>query len=491
LTDEQQIRDLDHAVGGRDVTATPATRAWWALALLTVPCVVVVMDLTVLFLAMPSIVPDLGASATAALWITDVYGFLIAATLLTMGSLADRLGRSRALIAGATGFAVASAAAALAPSAGLLIVARGVQGLAGAALIPSAMALAYALFPDERRRSVAMAVLMGSFAAGAALGPVLGGLLLVTFHWSAVFWLNVPLMAAVVLAGRRLLPAVPGDRRATTDPVSVVLSVLGILGTVYGAKRVTLDGVDAAGLLALGAGAAALAAFAVRQRRLAVPVLDLALFRIRGFSLGLVTNVLTSFVMFGVSMLLALYLQLTLGLSPLLAALANLPGMTALVLATSLIPRLARRLPARILVGGGSLLVAAGALMLTRLDGADDLPWVIVANIVMSAGVAPTTVLVTQIIVGAAPQRATGTASGAAQAANELGGALGIALLGGLTSAVYRLTLDRAPGVDGYRSPDTYAGLLGASGDKSPALLAAARTAFVDGVTASMLTTST
>jgi MFS transporter, DHA2 family, multidrug resistance protein len=147
LTDEQQIRDLDHAVGGRDVTATPATRAWWALALLTVPCVVVVMDLTVLFLAMPSIVPDLGASATAALWITDVYGFLIAATLLTMGSLADRLGRSRALIAGATGFAVASAAAALAPSAGLLIVARGVQGLAGAALIPSAMALAYALFP--------------------------------------------------------------------------------------------------------------------------------------------------------------------------------------------------------------------------------------------------------------------------------------------------------------------------------------------------------
>jgi DHA2 family multidrug resistance protein-like MFS transporter len=266
-----------------------------------------------------------------------------------------------------------------------------------------------------------------------------------------------------------------------------VLSVLGILGTVYGAKHVALDGVDAGGLLALGAGAAALAAFAIRQRRLATPVLDLALFRYRGFSLGLVTNVLTSFVMFGVSMLLALYLQLALGLSPLLAALLNLPGMTALVLVTSVVPRLAERLPARILVGGGLLLVAAGVLLLTRLDGADDVLWFIVASIVMSAGVAPTTVLVTQIIIGAAPQRAAGTAAGAAQAANELGGALGIALLGGLASAVYRLALDRAPSADGYRGPDTYAGLLGSPGDKPPALLAAARAAFVDGLTASVL----
>jgi DHA2 family multidrug resistance protein-like MFS transporter len=184
-------------------------------------------------------------------------------------------------------------------------------------------------------------------------------------------------------------------------------------------------------------------------------------------------------------------LQLALGLSPLLAALANLPGMTALVLAASQVPRLARRLPARILVGGGLLLVSAGELLLTRLDGTDDLPWIVVANIVMSAGVAPTTVLVTQIIVGAAPQWAAGTASGAAQAANEFGGALGIALLGGLTSAVYRRALDQAPGADDYRGPDTYAGLVGSPGDKSPALLAAARAAFVDGVTASVLVSAT
>jgi DHA2 family multidrug resistance protein-like MFS transporter len=360
-------------------------RAWWVLALLTAPCVVVVMDLTVLFLAMPSIVPDVGASATAALWITDVYGFLIAASLVTMGSLADRIGRRRALVIGSSAFGVASAAAALAPSAQVLIVARGFQGVAGAAVVPSAMALAFTLFPDEHRRARAMAVLMGSFAAGAALGPVLGGVLLVSFHWSAVFWLNVPLMALVVIAGPRWLPAVPGNPAARTDPVSVGSSMIGILALVHGVKHASLEGVDAS----------ALAGFAVG---------------VLGFAVG------------------------------------------------------------------------AGLLVLSRLPGMAGLAGVLVANIVISIGVAPTTVLVTQIVIGSAPAGAAGTAAGASQAANELGGALGIAVLGAIAGAAYR---NGVPHDDGL--PDTFAGLVGSPGAQPVDLLATARTAFVGGVSLAVL----
>ncbi|WP_232667109.1 MFS transporter [Pseudonocardia sp. TRM90224] len=467
---------------GPSVIDGDGTRAWWALALLTVPCVVVVMDLTVLFLAMPSIVPDIGASASAALWITDVYGFLIAASLLTMGSLADRIGRRRALVIGASAFGVASAIAALAPDATVLILARALQGVAGAAVVPSAMALAFTLFSDEHRRARAMAVLMGSFAAGGALGPVLGGLLLVSFHWSAVFWLNVPLMALVVIAGPRLLPTVPGDPTARTDLVSVGLSITGILALVYGAKHGSLEGVDAIALTGLAVGAAGLTLFVLRQRRIAAPALDLTLFRAGGFGLGLTTNVVTSFVMFGVSMLLALYIQLGLGLTPLLAAVVTLPGMLALVATTTLVPRLVRTVPQHTLVGTGLLLVGAGLLALSAMPGMGGLWGVVVANVVISIGVAPTTVLVTQIVIGAAPAHAAGTASGAAQAANELGGALGIALLGALAAAVYRLGVPPGDGL-----PDTYAGLIGSPGARPAELLTMAHTAFVDGVSLALL----
>lgn len=465
---------------------TPASidgaRPWWALALLTIPCVVVVMDLTVLFLAMPAIVPDVEASATAALWISDTYGFLIAAALLTMGSLADRIGRRRALVIGSSGFAVASAIAALAPNAEILILARGLQGVAGAMVIPSAMALAFTLFADERRRARAMAVLMGSFAAGGALGPVLGGLLLVSFHWSAVFWLNVPLMALVVIAGPRLLPKIPGDPTARADALSIGLSVVGILAFVYGAKHASVEGVDATALAGLALGITVLSLVVLRQRRLPVPALDLALFRTGGFGLGLVTNLATSFVMFGVSMLLALYVQLGLGMTPLLAALVTLPGMVALVATTALVPRLVRAIPRHVLIGGGLLVVGAGLLVLALLPGMGGLLGVLLANIVISVGVAPTTVLVTQIVIGSAPARAAGTASGVAQAANELGGALGIALLGSLAAAVYRFG---APHGDGL--PDSYAGLIGGPGARSPELLATAHKAFVDGTSLALL----
>src|SRR5918997_2925309 len=256
-------------------TAPQATRKEWiGLGVISIACLLYVMDLSVLYLAVPSLTRDLAPSSTQLLWITDIYGFLVAGFLITMGTLGDRIGRRRVLLAGACAFGAASVLAAFSTSAEMLIAARAIQGLAGATLAPSAMALVSALFTDERERTAALGIVMASFAAGAGLGPIIGGTLLEFLPWGSVFAANVPVMVALLVLGPRLLPEYKAPDAGRLDLPSAALSLVAILALIYGVKDIATEGTSTALLLAIAGGLVVGLAFVVRQTRLEDPLID-------------------------------------------------------------------------------------------------------------------------------------------------------------------------------------------------------------------------
>jgi DHA2 family multidrug resistance protein-like MFS transporter len=453
-------------------------REWIALAVLALPCILVVMDLTVLFLAVPKLTTALHPSSTQLLWITDIYGFMIAGALLTMGALGDRFGRRRVLLTGAAAFAIASCLAAAASDPAMLIAARAVQGAAGASLIPSAMALVFTMFQVERQRTSALGLLMAGFATGAALGPLVGGLLLRWFWWGSVFLPNVAVMAMLLVLGRRLLPEARNPAAGRPDLVSVAQSLVAVLAVIAGIKHVAARGAGVLPLAAIGAGVLVTVAFARRQRRLTQPVLAPSLFRVRAFRAALSINVVGAFVMYGTYLFISQYLQFSLGLSPLRAGLAGLPGVLMLMLVSNVVPVLVRHVRRAYVLATGLAITAGGCLVLAGLPDRHGLALIVIAGVAMSIGIAPVTVLGPELIVGAAPPEHAGAASGIAQTANELGGALGIALLGSLATAVYHADTRHAD--EGAR--DTLAGAVAAAHRASADVPAAAYRAFAHGV---------
>jgi DHA2 family multidrug resistance protein-like MFS transporter len=343
------------------------------------------------------------------------------------------------LVAGAGVFAAASAVAATAPSAEALVVARGLQGLGGAALLPSIMALVFGMFRDERQRTTALGVVMGSFALGAALGPLLGGALLELFSWRAAFWVNVPMMALVVVLAPRLVPAIRGGLTGRVDLPSAALSLVGILAAVHGIKRAAQDGLEPAAVANIVAGAVLIAAFVARQRRLAEPLVDVRLFGRAPFSTALGAAAVGMFVTYGTVFFTAQHLQLVAGLSPLEAGLWGLPPVAVVMIASAgIVPQLATRVRPAFLVAGGMVVAAAGLFVLAGLD-ADAGPAAVAASLaIVFAGLAPATTLGMGLIVGSAPPEQAGAVSGLGQTGNELGGALGIALLGSVGAAIYQ-----------------------------------------------------
>jgi DHA2 family multidrug resistance protein-like MFS transporter len=477
-------------VTSSNVYAVPdrATRREWAgLAVLALACLLVTMDLTVLFLAVPRLGADLDPGATELLWITDAYGFLMAGALVVMGALGDRLGRRRVLLAGAGGFAAASLLAAAAPSPEFLIVARGLQGLAGATLLPSTMALVFGMFRDEAQRTAALGAVMGCFALGAALGPLLGGALLELSSWRAVFVPNVPVMALLLVLAPRLVPEIRSATAGRIDVRSAVLSVVGILAAVYGIKDAARNGVEPMPAASIAAGVALLGAFVARQRRLAEPLIDIALFRRSDFSTALAANAVGMFVTYGTFFFTSQYLQLVAGLSPLEAGAWGLAPVAAMMITSGgVVPRLVPRVRPAYLVAGGMLVTATGLMALAGLDADASAAAVAVRLVVIVAGLAPTTTIGMQLIVGAAPPEEAGSVSGLGQAGNELGGALGIALLGSLGTAVYRSelssTLDHVPAATANAAQDTLGGALGVASQLPPGAVDAATRAFTDGL---------
>jgi DHA2 family multidrug resistance protein-like MFS transporter len=471
-------------------------REWIGVAALALPCMLVVMDLSVLFLAVPSLTSDLHPSATQLLWITDVYGFLIAGALIAMGALGDRIGRRKVLLWGSAAFGAASVFASLSTSPEMLIAARGIQGLAGATLIPSTMALLFAMFPHEDDRMKALGLISAGFTGGAALGPILGGVLLDVSTWHAVFLINVPAMAAVLFFVPRYVPEFANPAMGRVDVRSAGLLLIAVLSATYGVKRFArgTGGTSDAVLIAFGVTVGAL--FLVRQRRIANPLVDLSLFRIRVFSASLAGIVVTTFVMFGTFFFVSQYFQLVLGLDPLPAALWGLPGIAGMTLGTMVVvPKLAQRYRPGPLMASGAALMAVGLAALSMLSTGTP---PIVAALVLATfqiGVAPLVTLGNNLVIGSAPPHATGQATGTSQTLNELGGALGIAVLGSLGTALYRGQIDDAatpgvPSADVHAVHDSLAGAASVADHLPPSLVHAAQTAFTHGMSVVALVTA-
>src|ERR671915_159731 len=342
-----------------DTTAKVGRRQWIGLLVLALPGLLVTMDLTVLFLAVPSLTADLAPSSTELLWITDIYGFLIAGALIASGALGDRLGRRRIMLLGGAAFAAASVLASASTSPEMLIVARGVQGLAGAALLPSMMALVFGMFPDPQQRTAALGVMMGTFAFGAALGPLLGGGLLEVFDWRAVFVPNVPVMVALIALAPRFVPELRNPAAGRVDVISVVLSTVAVLGVVYGVKHGTAHGLGAADVVAIAGGLALLALFIRRQLALADPLVDVRLFARSAFRTAVAATTVAMFVIYGTVFFTAQHLQLVAGLSPFEAGLWGLPPVAVMmVVSGGILPRLSTRIRPALLVAGGMLVAA-------------------------------------------------------------------------------------------------------------------------------------
>jgi DHA2 family multidrug resistance protein-like MFS transporter len=428
--------------------ASPAKatqRDWIGLAVIAIPCLIYSMDLTVLHLAVPQISAEFRPSAAQLLWIVDIYGFMVAGALVTMGTLGDRIGRRKVLLLGAAAFGLASAGAAAAPTAELLILARAIQGLAAACLAPSTLSLIRNMFLNDRERSFAIGIWVASFSAGAVIGPVFGGILLSHFNWHAVFLINVPIMAALLIIGPLLLPEFKDPRAGKLDILSAAQSVIAVLLVVYGIKAIAEDGISVLPLAGIAAGIGVGVLFFWRQKRLADPLIDVRLFTVPAFSAALMTNVLGLFMIAGMFLFVAQYLQLVEGMAPLEAGLFTAPAGIVFTLGSLAAPLLVRRFRPAAVVASFLFVSAIGFALLTQLSSATSLTLLFVGMLVFCVGMAPVGAITTDLVMASAPPERAGAASAISETSFEFGGALGIAVLGSILTVVYRTIMEGAP----------------------------------------------
>ena len=421
-----------------DIAPRAGRREWIGLAVIALPCMLYSMDLTVLNLAVPALSRDLAPSSAQLLWIIDIYGFLVAGALITMGTLGDRIGRRRLLLIGATAFGAVSILAAFSTSAEMLILARALLGLAGATVAPSTLSLIRNMFHDPQQRTTAIGLWITSYSVGAAIGPFLGGLLLQFTWWGSVFLLAVPVMLMLLVLGPLLLPEYRDPDAGRLDLISAGMSLASILLVILGLKQTAQDGLRWPAVMSVLVGLGIGLAFLRRQRRLSYPLIDLGLFRSPAFSAALATYMMATFVAFGAYVFMAQYLQLVLGLSPLVAGLWTLPGMAAFIVGANLTGTLARRFRPVPLMLGGLVMAAIGLGMLTLVREVSGLATLVAGTFVYSLGLAPVFTLTNDIVIGDAPPERAGSAAALSETGSELGGALGIAILGSVGTALYR-----------------------------------------------------
>lgn len=468
-------------------------REWIGLAVLSLPTLLVALDIGVLFLALPHLSTDLGATSTEQLWITDIYGFLLAGFLITMGNLGDRIGRRRLLMIGAAAFGAASALAAFSWTPEILIFSRALLGIAGATLGPSTLALISNMFRDGRQRGRAISLWATCQFGGAALGPVIGGLLLEHFWWGAVFLLGVPVMLLLMVVAPRLLPEYRAPNTGRLDLVSVAMSLAAILPMIYGVKELaTWDGGrPTLTVAAIVAGLVVGTLFVHRQLRLSNPLLDLRLFRNRAFSAALGAMLLSAGVLAGASLMTSQYVQTVVGLGPGTAGLWQAPCGLGIAAGVLLAPTMLRWMTPATAIIAGSAVSVLGLAALAVVGSTGGLVIVSAAIAVTSFGGGPIFVIATGLVVGSAPPERAGSAASMSETSAVLGSTLGLALLGSVGAAVYRRQMDDAAPADvpadvAATARETIAAAAEAASRLAPGpageLLSSARDAFTAGM---------
>lgn len=413
------------------------SKQWIALAVLALPTLLVSMDTTVVYLAVPSISQALKPSGSQQLWITDIYGFLECGFLITMGTVGDRIGRRKLLIIGAIAFAIASAMAAFAKSAELLIASRAILGIAGATLLPSTLSMIRNMFHNDNQRNFAVGLWTTCFSTGTMLGPVVGGFLLNHFWWGSVFLMSVPVMLLFLIAGPLLLPEFKDPSTAKFDFASVILLLVTILPVTYGIKELAEKSLEPIMLLPVLTGGVFGVIFFRRQQRLPDPLINLSLFKIPLFRIALVTTCIALFMWCGIFLFVGQYLQLALGMTPLAAGLWTLPAAIISTFSCSFADPLSKLVPKPRLIILALLTMGAGLTVFTRIN--TDLTVMLIASMLISTGCGMAVTLSMGNVMTAAPPERAGAAAGISETITTLGGSFGIALLGSIGVVVYRL----------------------------------------------------
>ncbi len=475
-------------------TSRAPRRAWLALAVLMLPVLLVSVDNTVLSFALPAISTDLAPTAAQQLWIIDAYPLVLAGLLVAMGSAGDRFGRRRLLLIGSTGFALLSIAAAFAPTAEALIAARAALGFFGAMLMPSTLSLLRAVFTDREQRRLAIAIWASGFAAGAALGPLVGGLLLEHFGWGSVFLLAVPVLVPLVVFAPLLIPESCDPAPGRIDLVSTVLSLAAMGPIVYGIKSIATEGVDTIGVAALLVGFGCGAWFVRRQLTSASPMLDVRLFAQGSFGGAVLVNLFSVIALVGFLYFVSQHLQIIAGLTPVAAGLALVPGLVAMIIAGLAVVPIARRVRPRVLVPIALLLSAAGYLVIALSTSAGSIAPIIIAFVLLGVGVGAAETVSNELILSSAPPAKVGAASAVSETAYELGAVLGTALLGSIIAAHFRAVIDLPAGLTAGQADAARETLAGAAfvaeslpDARGAELAASAAHAFDGGVTVTSL----
>lgn len=465
----------------------PDPRRWWALAALSLAVLLVSVDNTILALAIPSLAESLAPTPTQLLWIGDIYSFVLAGLLITMGNVGDRYGRKKTLMTGLTAFAIVSVLAAFSPSAEALIAARALLGVAGATLMPATLSIIRNTFLDSKERTFAISIWSAVAAIGGGLGPLIGGVLLEHFWWGSVFLVNVPIVIVIIAIGAFALRESKNPVPGPLDALSVALSMVAMLGTIYGIKEVAISGFDSPlDLSVLAAGLLSGFWFVRRQLHLESPLIDMRLFRIPAFSGAVAADLISVFGLMGVYFFLAQQFQLVNGESPLQSGLQLLPAEAAALVGALLAGRAINAIGRRFVISGGIALGAIGLLTLGLLHLAGTVP-VTLAMMCVGLGFGGSLTGTADAILAAAPKEQAGTAGAISETGYELGAALGIALLGSVLGFLYRDAVQVPPGLPADAAAavtdslsSTVEAAHSVSAGLAEAMLAAARVAFTD-----------
>ena len=467
-------------------------KRWTALAVLMLPVLLVSIDNTVLAFAVPAIAEALRPSAAEQLWIVDSYSLVLAALLVPMGAIGDRIGRRKLLLIGSTGFAAISALAAFAPSALVLVIARALLGIFGAMLMPATLSIIRNVFVDANERRIAIAVWATGFSAGAALGPIVGGFLLEHFYWGSVFLMALPILVPFLILAPMTVPESKDPNPSPVDPLSILLIMVGMTGITYGLTHTSENGFDAVAISTILGGLVFIVLFVLRQlnreKNDIQPMLDVRLFRNPAFTGAIAANMISMMVAVGFIYFASQHLQLVSGLAPMYAGMLLVPGTVAIMIAGLTIARVASRFhPAQIVAFGLALNAIAFAAL--AILGAHQDVVIILIFIVLGTGIGISQTISNDLMLSSVPPRKAGAASAISETSYEMGAVLGTVIMGGILTSVYRANLVIPEGVNAELADNAHETLGGAvkvaselGGEQASQLLTSAFASFDSGV---------